>query len=326
MPANVQTMAYYGEVPWHGLGTAVPQWVSAKEMIYAAGMDWQVKLKPARGAQRINRKGEHSRYEVLREARPQSGEEDVLLGLVSRRYQPLQNVDAFEFFDPIVRDKEAYFETAGVLEQGERIWVMARMPEAMEVVRGDDCFNYLLLSNTHTGEGAVIVKFTSVRVVCQNTLMMAMEDGQKAYRVRHTKKMQLKLDELSSFLAITQKVFLKSREVFCNMAKVEMTQLRLDRYFEAVFPRTKAQKKANVRPVRWGWLQEIFEATPDLQLPGVQGTMWAAYNAITRFEDYKKPQQEEQPDQHLERIWFGGGADIKLAALAQASELTAMWR
>jgi phage/plasmid-like protein (TIGR03299 family) len=326
MPANVQTMAYYGEVPWHQLGTPVPQDVTAKEMICAAGMDWHVDLQPARGATTINKKGEYSRYEVTRKAREGFKEEDVLLGLVSRRYQPLQNVEAFEFFDPIVGDHKAYFETAGVLGQGERIWVMARMPEAMEIVKGDDCFNYLLLSNTHSGDGSVIVKFTSVRVVCQNTLMMAMEDGQKAYRVRHSKKMQFKLDELASFLSITQKVFQNAKDTFQMLAKVEMTQERLDEYLESVFPRTTAQKKKRERPARWTYLQEIFEATPDLQIPHVQGTMWAAYNAITRFEDYKQPQQEEQPEQRLERIWFGGGADIKLAALAKATELVALWR
>ncbi len=326
MAANVQTMAYYREVPWHKLGTPVPQGVSAKEMIQAAGMDWRVDLRPARGAKEINSKGEYSRYELVREAGPNLEEEDVLLGLVGRRYQPLQNVDAFEFFDPIVGEKKASFETAGVLGEGERVWVMARMPEAMEIVKGDDCYNYLLLSNTHTGDGSVIVKFTSVRVVCQNTLMMAMEDGQKAYRVRHSKKMQFKLDELASFLSITQKVFQRAQETFQMLATVEMTQAHLDEYFEAVFPRTSAQKKKNEQPARWGYLQEIFEATPDLQIPHVQGTMWAAYNAITRFEDYKQPQQEEQADQHLERIWFGGGADIKLAALTKATELMAIWR
>ena len=179
-------------------------------MIRAAGMDWRVELRPARGARPINRKGEYSRYEVVRVPRPNTEEAEVLLGVVSRRYQPLQNVEAFEFFDPIVGEKKAYFETAGALGEGERIWVMAQMPEAMRIVPGDECLKYLLLSNTHTGEGSVIVKFTSVRVVCQNTLMMAMEDGQKAYRVRHSKKMQFRLDELAEFLSITQEVFLES--------------------------------------------------------------------------------------------------------------------
>jgi phage/plasmid-like protein (TIGR03299 family) len=190
MPANVQTMAYYGEVPWHGLGKQVPKGLTAEQMIRAAGLDWDVELLPARGAREINRKGEFSRYEVVRVPRPNTTENEVLLGVVSRRYQPLQNVEAFEFFDSIVGEGKAHFETAGALGEGERIWVMAKMPQAMEIVRGDECFKYLLLSNTHSGDGSVIVKFTAMRVVCQNTLMLAMEDGQKAYRVRHSKQMQ----------------------------------------------------------------------------------------------------------------------------------------
>ncbi|WP_131989749.1 DUF932 domain-containing protein [Chthoniobacter flavus] len=326
MPANVQTMAYYGEVPWHGLGKKVPKGISAEEMIQAAGLDWTVDLKPALGARKINKKGEYSRYEVVRVPREKEKESPVLLGVVSRRYRPLQNSEAFKFFDPIVGDRKAYFETAGALGEGERIWVMARMPEVMEVVRGDDCFKYLLLSNTHNGEGSVIVKFTTVRVVCQNTLMLAMEDGQKAYRVRHSKQMQFKLDELADFLAITQQVFQEAEQTFRRLAAVKMTSERLEQYFDAVFPRTDVQKKRHEKPPRWGFLQEMFDSQPDLQLPGVQGTLWGAYNAITRFEDYKEPKQDELPDQRLERTWFGAGADNKLTALVKADELAVRWK
>jgi phage/plasmid-like protein (TIGR03299 family) len=250
----------------------------------------------------------------------------------------LQNVEAFQFFDPIVSHEEiqaslfgdgkerAYFETAGALGEGERIWVMAKMPRAMEIVRGDECWKYLLLSNTHSGDGSVIVKFTSVRVVCQNTLMLAMQDGQKAYRVRHSSLMQFRLKELSEFLAITQKVYVKAEDDFRRLAQIHMKEDRLEHYFESVFPRTKAQKKNGENPPRWAYLQEMFESRPDLQLPGVRGTLWGAYNAITRFEDYKQPQQEEQADQRLERTWFGSGADIKLLALQKALEFAKTWK
>ena len=318
-------MAYYGEVPWHGLGKQVPKGVTAAQMIRAADLDWQVELRPARGAREINRKKEFSRYEVVRVPRPNTKETEVLLGIVTRRYQPLQNLEAFGFFDPIVGDHKAYFETAGALGEGERIWVMAKMPAAMEIVRGDECFKYLLLSNTHSGDGSVIVKFTTVRVVCQNTLMLAMQDGQKAYRVRHSKQMQFKLNELAEFMAITQEVFLKAEEQFKRLAKVKMIEDRLDHYFEAVFPRSDAQKKNGDKPLRWGYLREIFETRKDLQLPGVRGTLWGAYNAIMWFEDYKQPQQEEQPDQRLDRTWFGGGAEMKLKALTKAAELANSW-
>jgi phage/plasmid-like protein (TIGR03299 family) len=318
-------MAYYGEVPWHGLGKEVPKGVTAEEMIQAAGLDWEVELRPARGAREINKKGEFSRYEVVRLPRPRTKENEVLLGVVSRRYQPLQNVEAFGFFDTIVGEGTAYFETAGALGEGERIWVMAKMPEAMKIVSGDECFKYLLLSNTHSGEGSVIVKFTTVRVVCQNTLMLAMKDGQKAYRVRHSKQMQFKLRELAEFLSIIQKVFLSAEEQFRQLAKIAMIEDRLEQYLEAVFPRSESQKKKGEEPPKWDYVREIFETQEDLQLPHVRGTLWGAYNAITRFEDYKQPQQEEQPDQRLQRIWFGGGADIKLKALVKATELANSW-
>jgi phage/plasmid-like protein (TIGR03299 family) len=182
-----------------------------------------------------------------------------------------------------------------------------------------------LPAHTHSGDGSVIMKFTAMRVVCQNTLMLAMEDGQKAYRVRHSKQMQFKLDELAGFLAITQEVFLKAEELFKRLAKVQMIENRLEHYLEAVFPRSDEQKKKGEKPLRWGFLREVFETKKDLQLPGVRGTLWGAYNAITRFEDYKQPQQEEQPDQRLERTWFGGGADTKLKALAKAAEFVNSW-
>jgi len=128
MPANVQTMAYYGEVPWHGLGKPVSKGVSAAQMIREAGLDWEVNLRPAGSARPINSKGEFSRYEVVRLPREGIQESEVLLGLVGRRYRPLQNVEAFEFFDPIVGANKSHFETAGALGEGERIWVMAKMP------------------------------------------------------------------------------------------------------------------------------------------------------------------------------------------------------
>lgn len=318
-------MAYYEDSPWHRLGKRVPKGVTASQMIQVAGLDWKVELRPARGARQINDKPEFSRYEVIRLPCSGTKEAEALLGLVSRRYRPLQNVEAFEFFDSIVGQKKAYFETAGALGEGERIWVMAKMPEAMTIVPGDDCLKYLLLSNTHSGEGSLIVKFTSVRVVCQNTLMMAMGDGQQAYRVRHSRRMQFKLDELAEFLAITQQVFLKAEEWFQHMAKIEMNEDRLEQYFEAVYPLSDAQRKKHETPQRWGFLRGLFEGQDDLQLRGVRGTLWVAYNAVTRFEDYKEPQREELPDQRLERTWFGSGAEIKLKALEAAKVLAAQW-
>lgn len=324
MPANVETMAYVGEAPWHGQGEPVPPNVTAEEMIRAAGLDWAVEKRPARGTKpAVNSHGEEkfSRYELVRVPRPYSQEEEVVLGLVSNRYEPLQNSEAFQFFDPIVDRKTATYETAGALGDGERIWVMAQMPGAIEVVRGDECQKYLLLSNSHTGQGLVIVKFTAVRVVCQNTLTMAMEDGQSAFRVRHSAKMNERLDEVGELIAAANQIY---REAAARFQKLAATQVKdvqmLEEYLAALFPKSEPQKKNDTHSPKWDHVIELFETIPDLQLPGVKGSFWAAYNAVTRFEDYRLVKDENEANR-LNRVWFGAGADLKVKALTEAMRM-----
>jgi len=320
MPANVESMAYYGEVPWHGMGTSVEQDVTAEEMIAAAGLDWDVDVRPARGA-KIDRKGRASRYEVVRCPRPGRDEEEVLFGVVTKCYTPPQNRDAFRFFDPIVEGKEAYFETAGALGQGERIWVMGRMPGSMEVVPGDECRRYLLLSNTHDGQGAIAVKFTPIRVVCENTLMIAMKDGQRAFRVRHSQLMHERLEDVSELIGIARELFDRHAVIFEGLAQVGMTESRLNEYLDRVYPRSEKHRQRGTMPDRWDHVRELLETHESLQLEKVRGTLWAAYNAITRFEDYKQGRSDDDPDGRLERIWFGSGAENKLKALEAAKEM-----
>ena len=171
-------------------------------------------------------------------------EEEVQPGVVTRRYQPLQNVEAFAFFDPIVGEREGVFrDCQRAIGEGERIWVMARMHGATRNRLATNASSICSFPIPICARGLVIAKFTSVRVVCQNTLMMAMEDGQKAYRVRHSKKMQFKLEELSQFLAITQQVFLDGELSFRRLAEIQMVGDRLDSYFDAVYPRTRGAER-----------------------------------------------------------------------------------
>lgn len=324
MPANVETMAYVGEVPWHGQGRRVPPDVTAKEMIRAAGLDWDVEKRPARGTKpTVNSRGEEkfSRYELVRLPRPGGNEAEVVLGIVTNRYEPLQNLEAFQFFDPIVNQKTATYETAGALGDGERIWVMAKMPGAIEVVRGDECLKYLLLSNSHTGQGSVIVKFTAVRVVCQNTLTMAMQDGQSAFRVRHSAKMGERLDEVGELIATANKIYEEAAKRFQKLAATQIKGRRmLEEYLAALFPKSESQKKNETHSPKWDHVTKLFETIPDLQHPGVKGSLWAAYNAVTRFEDYRVVKSENEANR-LNRVWFGAGAELKIKALTEAVRL-----
>lgn len=324
MPANVETMAYVGKVPWHGQGKPVPPDVTAKEMIQAAGLDWAVVKRPARGTKpTVNSRGKEkfSRYELVRVPRPNRKEDEVILGLVSDRYEPLQNSEAFQFFDPIVDRKTATYETAGALGDGERVWVMAQMPGAIEVVRGDRCQKYLLLSNSHTGQASVIVKFTAVRVVCQNTLIMAMKDGQSAFRVRHSAKMGERLDEVGELIAAANQIYKEAAERFQKLAATKVKDKKmLEDYLAALFPKSESQKDKGTHPPKWDHVTKLFETVPDLQLPGVKGSLWAAYNAVTRFEDYRVVKDENEANR-LNRVWFGAGADLKIKALTEAMRM-----
>lgn len=133
MPANVQTMAYVGKEPWHGLGTRVRQDVHADAMIVAAGLDWEVVKRPARGSRPVQklRNGQqiYPRYELVRMPRVDQQEHEVLLGVVSDRYEPYQNKEAFKFFDHIVDRKAAFFEMAGALgeESASGSWRRCQM-------------------------------------------------------------------------------------------------------------------------------------------------------------------------------------------------------
>lgn len=324
MPHNVQSMAYAGDVPWHRLGVAVDHAIRAVDMITAAGLDWTVVKRPARGAKLVRRRRNghelYSRYEIVRQSANGHANADVVLGLVSERYEPLQNCNAFTFFDPIVDRKTAFFETAGALGDGEQVWVMAKMPELLEVVRGDDCQKYLLLSNSHTGRGSVIVKFTAVRVVCQNTLMLAMEDGQQAFRVRHSKSMSRRLSEIQDLIVAANETYAKAATLFKKMATIRLKPDLLAEYLEAVFPKTKTQESNGHQPPKRDYVRSLLQECPDLQLPGVDGTLWAAYNAVTRFEDYRVMPQES-PNGRLKRVWFGAGARLKLKALNAAAAI-----
>ena len=319
MPHKINTMAYYGLKPWHRLGVELPARATAAEMIKAAGLDWDVAMTPAQGAG-INKKGVASRYIISRLPRNEK-EDEILLGTVTGRYEPLQNEEAFEFFDPIIGEGRACFETAGALGDGERIWALAKMPGVIHVVRDDDCMKYLLLSNRHDGQGSVMIKFTPVRVVCQNTLMLALENGQKAFRVRHSKSMPDRLAEVGEIMRITKEVYEKGAELFKKMATVSLKPEGFRDYLDLVFPRSDSQRKQGKDPAKWDYVREVLDTREDLQMAGVRGTLWGAYNAITRFEDYRQPDKEEAADTRLNRTWFGSGADVKLRALMAAQTI-----
>jgi phage/plasmid-like protein (TIGR03299 family) len=309
MPHNLSQgrMAFVGEAPWHGLGKRVPATVTASEMIEAAGLAWNVKVEPAPGARVIDRKREmYDRYLVIRDR--------TVLGLVGRRYVPLQNSEAFSFFEPFIRNGWATFHTAGPLGNGERVWVLAKLAGQITVRPGDNIDKFLLLSNTHDGTGAVAIRFTPIRVVCRNTLNWAEKGGASVISVRHTKNIgdNLKKAQATELKRIIDKVFADAETLFGNMAARQLRAESVDEFLELIFPRTDKQKRADQEPESWTRVRAVLNDRT-VTLSATRNTLWDLYNAIARAEDFRNARQDASG--RLERVWFGSGHDLKVKAL-----------
>ena len=315
-------MAFVGDPAWHGLGTEVPPGIGTDGMIVAAGLDWEVWLQPAPGAECDESTGKHDRNLVMR--KPLGSEtEDVALGWVGQKYEALQNREAFRFFEPFLERGWARFETAGALGRGEVVWVLARLSDEIMIGHGDEIRRYLLLSNSHDGSSAVTVRFTCVRVVCQNTLILShgKSSSTAAASIHHTRNLQenLRLEQAAKLMDLAESVFDKAHDLFGHMVERRMGNGETEKYLERLFPRTKNQKEKGAEPLRWHRVRTILADTSVTPLD-TRDTLWGLYNAVVRDEDFRAT-RESTPSARLRRIWFGNGSQLKLRALELARKL-----
>ena len=306
------SMFYVEETPWHGLGTRLNQPATAQEAIQAAQLDWNVTKEPVYTNVGDARIAVPDTYAVIRE-----GSKAPVLGVVSKDYTPLQNVEAFSFFDPIVGENAAVYHTAGALGNGERIWLLAKLPGQIRVAGDDVADKYLLLSNSHDGKGSVQIKFTSVRVVCQNTLTLALYGGE-TFRLVHTPDVKRRLKEAGQLLAQIRNRYSSTEEALQAMARVSMNQERLREYLTQVFPEADPADEAVVARVHKArqWSEYFFDQGRGNRMPGVNGTLWAAFNGVTEWLDHRKTRQN--PGQRLNSLWFGENYRVKARAFALA--------
>lgn len=172
MSANVESMFYVRETPWHGLGVKVEEAVCSGEALWLSGLDWNVVQKDIYAEnQKI------SGYKAnVRDS------DDRVLGIVSDRYRIVQNDEAFAFTDSLLGEGVKY-ETAGSLSEGRQVWLLAKLPEKY-IINGDEIEPYLVFSNTHDGSEAVRVAITPIRVVCQNTLNLALNTSKRCWGIQ----------------------------------------------------------------------------------------------------------------------------------------------
>lgn len=317
-------MMAVGEPPWHKLGTLLDKPPTTAEAIKAAGLDWRVRKAPLM-AYDTSGVLDTPWHAVVRD--PVKGEhQPTVLGVVGEEYHLLQNAQAFAFFDPLLKSGNITLETAGALGVGERVWVMAKVDGDFDVVIGDPVQQYLLLANSHDGSCSVQVKFTPVRVVCQNTLNMALSDN-LGLHIRHNRSMRGRLADAQLSLEVILDSFGQIKKMLQAMAGVKMTAPSLEKYLLAVMPEPRqahdeaARRRIEMIRRRRNHARQLFETGMGQQQQGTRGTLWAAYNAVTELADHHL--QKAQTSRYLESAWFGEGDQLKRRALQEARRVMA---
>jgi phage/plasmid-like protein (TIGR03299 family) len=258
MSAMVEMMFSAGrEKVWHNLGIRVPEAVSSEEAIRLAGLDWSVNQQPIFLADGTQIKDNYANV------RSSDGK---ALGIVGSKYKIVQNTEAFAFTDELLGEGVKY-ETAGSLKEGKVIWLLAKMPETFEVL-GDKVEPYLVFTNTHDGSGAVRVCATNIRVVCSNTLNMALRGAKRVWSARHTGSITSKLDDARETLQFAKQYIKATQETFEELHKVKLNDISLYRMVNDIVPVTEDmsdKQKENQRAIQDDILFRYREA-PDLKV------------------------------------------------------------
>jgi phage/plasmid-like protein (TIGR03299 family) len=310
MTHEIESMAYFGELPWHGLGTALEEadlydWQQA---CIKSGLDWEAELVPLVTGD-TGAKVEH------RAVRRKT--DGNVLGVVGPRYTLLQNQEAFGWFEPFLEAREATLHTAGSLRNGSRIWVLAKLNrDPLVIAQGDEVEKYLLLSHSHDGSLAVRVGFTPVRVVCANTLAIAHgADASKLLRVKHTRDVHENMANIREVVNVANTDFQATAEQYRLLARKSVNQADLRRYVQKVL-KVEENKEASTR------LRNIIEDIVGLaeagrgnDLPSVRGTYWTSYNAVSEWLSYQRGHNQET---RLNSLWFGDSANLNRFALETA--------
>lgn len=304
-------MMYTGQTPWHKLGTYLGEnAVTADEAIVAAGMNWEV------STQEISCDGSiiPDFKAIVRE------DTREVLGIRKNKYTPYQNKDAFKVLDPFIGLNKAVWHTAGVLGKGERIWVLAKLPGQIEVTKNDMIDKYFLLTNSHDGSTGIKLMFTPIRVVCQNTLQMALIGGESSImNVRHTKNHEIKIKQALKIMGLVEKIAEDFENDAKKMYEFKMSDADIDNYLAEVSnivieAKEKTKLYADKSYIRY---KEYIEGGAGTGIQGVKGSLWGVYNAVTESVDHPKRQVKNE----LQYSMFGAGAITKDKAWKAAKKL-----
>jgi phage/plasmid-like protein (TIGR03299 family) len=317
-------MAYAGQTPWHGLGTKVDPNLSPKEMLKAAGLDWTVSLSSLS----YKHKDKHFTEKTMKVLKRDT--DGKRLSIVSKIWNPIQNHEAFEVFDSFVREGSMKMETAGSLEDSHghtKVWGLARVEDSFEVVKNDVVQAYFLFSNPHMYGESANLRFTPVRVVCNNTLQLSLKTDSidaRAIKINHRQKFDP--DRVKELLGISHIQLSEYRDSAKFLASKRYSQENLEDYFSRVFPSASQRRiVTGAEPKEEVSISDMAKRAVEINetQPGAdfaRGSWWQAFNTVTFIKDHV---QGKSIETRLEKNWYGSGAAEKNNALKLALKMAA---
>lgn len=308
MAHMVETMAYAGEKPWHGLGKEVHNDLTPAQMLVEAGLDWTVDKVPA-FATIAGKKVSVGKDALVRSS------DNKILDVVSSEWNPVQNSEAFEFFTDFVMEGDMEMNTAGSLRGGQVVWALAKIKDSFELFDGDRVEGYLLFTNPHRFGQCIDVRFTPIRVVCNNTLTLSLnEKGNRFVKINHRR--QFDAESVKQTLGIASKKLGQYKEMAEFLGKKRFKAYDLVAYFNDVFPvlttKEKARKELSKSATR---ALELIDTQPGHEF--AKGSWWQAYNAVTFMTDHEIGRNN---DNRLTSAWFGPNSQLKVRALESAMD------
>ncbi len=281
MAANVETMFYTREKPWHGLGTMVAEAPNSKDALRLAGLNWKVLQEPVYTENK----------ELIQGYKANVRDTDrKVLGVVTDRYKVIQNEEAFAFTDTLLGEGVRY-ETAGSLQEGRRVWMLARLPREF-IIGGERISPYMVFSNTHDGSGAVKTALTPIRVVCNNTLNLALRTAKRSWSMIHTGDISGKIEEAKNTLLLADEYMTALGQEFENLRKIKLSEKQVLDYIKILLPMEENYsllQKRGVEKLRADMKMRYFDA-PDLKDVGNNGYRFV--NAVSDFATHSTPRRK----------------------------------
>ena len=304
-------MAYAGEVPWHGLGTEVSNDLTPQQMQEKAGLNWMVEKETMTTASGVEIKGKKA---LVRSS------DNKVLDVIGDKWNPVQNDEAFNFFSEYVLAGDMEMHTAGSLKGGQMVWALAKVKDSFTILGDDQVDSYLLFSNPHMYGKSIDIRFTPIRVVCNNTLSLSLGQ-QVAKSVSLNHRTVFNPDSVKETLGIASEKFAQYKETAEFLSTKSFDMDSLINYYNEVFPRTYQGKTAvNVKTIEdlttnAKKAYEVLETQPGAEFG--RGTWWQALNSVTYLTDHE---MGREADTRLTSAWFGANQSRKVRAVEKAVE------